>query len=212
MKVLAVIGRGSALPCALGLGETCAVGLFPPGAEAPLAAARAAGAARAVALWDDELKEIDFLGVAQVLAATARHLGFDLIVVGEAARGVVGPALADRLSLPHLSGVTDARLEDDKVVARRPAAGELRRYRAMPPLVLSVAVEAAGAPSGGDGAVERIELAAVGLTAAELRWRRRFLPHPAEGPRSLPRAFADAPALAARLAAEGLLPRPRSGG
>jgi electron transfer flavoprotein alpha/beta subunit len=205
VKVLALIGRGSALPCALQLGDTCALGLFPPGKEGPLKAARAAGAARAVALWDEELHATDFLGVAQVLAAAARHLGFDVLVAGEASRAAVGPALADRLGVPHLTGVIDARLDAERVVARR-MAGQVRRYRAAPPLVLSVvggtplaAADAAGAP------VERLELAAVGLSGPELRWRKRYLPHPSEGPRALPRDFADASALAARLAGEGLL-------
>jgi electron transfer flavoprotein alpha/beta subunit len=208
MRVLALVRRGRGLQTALALGDTCAVALCRPGDEGVLHAARAAGAARAVALWSDILADTDYLGLAQLAAATARHLGFDLVVTGTGDRGAVGPALADRLTLPHLTGVVDARIEGHRVIARRRAAGALRTYTAAPPALLcAIGAPLAEAPAG--TSVERISLAQIGVSDAELAWRRRFALKPAPGPHPLPRAFPDAATLAARLAADGLLPRRR---
>lgn len=208
MRVLSLVRRGRGLATALSVGETCALSLCRPGDEGVLRAALAAGAVRAVALWSDVLADTDYLGLAQLAAAAARHLGFDLIVAGEGERGAVGPAVAHHLALPHLSGVVAARLDGDRLVVRRRAAGELRDYRVASPALLCAAGEALGdvAP---DGDVERIDLSTVGVSEVELAWRRRFTPHPAPGPHPLPRTFPDAAALAARLAADGLLPRRR---
>ncbi len=218
MKVIALVRHGRGLPAALALGETTAVGLTPPGAEGALAAALAAGAARAVALWSPELAETDYLGLASVLATLARHLGFDVVVAGEGARGAIAPSVAERLALPHLSGVTAAEPFGDgaRVVARRRSGAALHRFAGTPPLVLGVrgtplglrSSEASPVPAG--AAVERIEPSAAGINPAELAWRRRFRPRPADGPAHRPRLFPDAASLASRLAADGLLPRRRS--
>jgi electron transfer flavoprotein alpha subunit len=209
MRVLALTRRGGAVPTAIALGETTAVALVPPEEEGVLAAARAAGAIRAVALWAPELADTDYLGLAQVLAAVARHLGFDLIVAGEGARGAVGPAVAERLALPHLSGVADAVLDEGQTIVRRRAGERIWRYRATPPALLCVSGPPLPPESG--ASVERIDLATVGIVPAELAWRKRFRPRPAPGPESQPRRFPDAATLAARLIADGLVGARRSG-
>ena len=53
--------------------------------------------------------------------------------------------------------------------------------------------------------VERWALANVGLSAAELSYRKHFATRPAPGPTPAPRRFDDVGALVAQLRAEGLL-------
>lgn len=218
-RVVALVGRGGAIGCAVTLGETVAVSLSPPEATGALQSARAAGALRAVTVWDEAIAATDYLGAAQVLASTARKLGFDIVVCGSGERGAVGPAVAERLGLPHLTGVIDARIEEGRVIARRRHGGSIHSFRAPLPVVLCVESRAPLSPpalEAGRGllpgtlfegaSVERLGLAEIGVAPAELSWRRRFAPRPSAGPHALPRRFADAAGLAARLAAEGLLP------
>ncbi len=214
-RVMALVGSGRALDIALGLGQVSAVALVPEDQEAALGAARAAGALRAVAVWDEALRETDYYGAAQALACVARRLSAEVVVCDDSHGGLLAPALADRLGVPHLCGVVAAELRDGKVVASRPAGGRLLLMAASPPLVLGV-VTAAAAPAAGrgeaSGEVDRLGLARIGVAPAELRWRRRFAPsrleaaEPPQPPRPL--RFPDARSLVERLRAEGLLLRP----
>src|SRR5438309_2048621 len=112
MKVAALLDRADEGPlrCALRLGCTVAVRIGPPEEDELLVRALRAGAARAVRLWDPVLQEVDYLGLAQVLARLLQRLDCSLIVAGDDGRGAVGPALAERLSLPHLCAVLDAEV------------------------------------------------------------------------------------------------------
>ncbi|MSP63354.1 MAG: hypothetical protein EXR72_24025 [Myxococcales bacterium] len=216
-RVVALVRRGSGIRCAVNLGETTAIALVRSDGEGPLRAARAAGAVREVALWDKALLETDYLGFAQVLASAARYIGFEVLVTGEGERGAIGPAVAERLGLPHLTGVIDARIEGTRVIAKRRAGGAIRSYSASIPVVLCATgspppmSDAAGGllPGSvfGGGPLPRIQFAEVGVSTAELTWRGRFAPRPAKGPSERPLAFPDVTTLAARLAAEGLVPR-----
>lgn len=222
-RVVALVRAGGAIHCAVALGETVAVSLLSPDSTGALPAAQAAGAVRAVAVWDAAVGATDYLGVAQLLASTARKIGFDVVLCGGGARGVVGPAVAERLGLPHLNRVLDARIEEGKIIARRSSGGLIRTFRAPLPVVLCVesdlpqtlpAREAARGLLPGThfagATIERLGLADIAISAAELNWRRRFAPRPTAGPHALPRVFPNVAALAARLAEEGLLPEPES--
>ena len=211
-RVVTLVRRGGAVPLSLGLGEISAISLTRPDdaeAEGRLRALHRAGARRVVSLWDASLDETDYYGIAQVLAAAARAVGFDVLVCAEGSRGALGPAVAERLGVPHLSGVVAARLDGDRVIARRLAGGERRSYEAPTPLLLCVAPQPPlpvdAGPVDPGFTVERLSLASLGISSAELRWRRRFAPRPAPGPRARPLAFADVEALADRLAAEGAI-------
>lgn len=223
MRVVLAAGRDGrllppALPIARRLGEVCAVALAPPGpeGEAPLQAALAGGAARAIALWDDPLQATDYFGLSQALAALVRKIGFDVIVLGEGRRGLLGPALGEQLGVPHLSGIVGVEVEEDRVVARRVGWGVTRAFVVPPPAVLCVAAPAsAPAIVAPDGAlpIERLSLGDVGVSAAEIRWRNRFASHAASaGAVARPRVFASATELVERLVADGLLPHRREFG
>ena len=93
-----------------------------------LAGAHAAGAKRLVRLWDPGLETTDYLGVAYTLAAAIRAIGDPAasptaIVAGDRGRGVVGPAVAERLGIPLLGQVTALSLDDGKLVAKRRGLG-----------------------------------------------------------------------------------------
>jgi hypothetical protein len=212
-RVFALVSRaedGCVVRAAAMLGATTVVSIAPPDRDAVLRGARAVGASRVVRLWDPALEATDYLGVAYALAATVRALAGDLaaeptvILCGGRGRGAVGPAVAERLSLPHLGEVVSATAVEGRVVVKRRDAGVVRLYSGVPPMVLCVAGVERLASVDGDG-VDEWTLAQSGLTPTELSYRRRFKPHAAPGPHAAPRRFADARALAERLRADGLL-------
>lgn len=178
-----------------------------------LTAARAAGARRLVRVWDAALDTTDYLGVAYALAAAVRALGDlqatpTLLLAGDRGRGAVGPAVAERLGVPLLGQVSAVELRDDKIVARRRARGEVRSFAAAPPALICLVVD--GEPAQATVTVAPVEveswtLSRVGLSAAELGYRKHFQPQPTEGPLRRAHRFDDVAALAARLRDEGLL-------
>jgi electron transfer flavoprotein alpha/beta subunit len=219
MRVAALVHRPEELgliPLGKQLGEVTAITVAPPDEkiEALLGHARGLGASRTVRMWDPSMETTDYLGVAYALAATVRALfapgaelaGAGVIVLcGSEGRGAVGPAIAERLAVPHLSEVVAAEQMDDRVVAKRRSGAVVRMYAAKPPVVLCAAPPPLQGAIPAAGETEVWTLGQAGLTAAELSYRKRFRPHTATGPKAQPRVFTDAAQLAARLKADGLL-------
>ena len=203
---------------ATALGETIAIAVGAEGETLPvLAAARAAGAGRALRLWDPGLETTDYLGVAYTLAAAVKTIGDPtatptVILAGDRGRGVVGPAVAERLGVPLLGQVLTVALDDGKLVAKRRGREVVRSYAAALPALACVIVDGATAAPGSaadaaatsDG-IESWTLSNVGLSAAELSYRKHFATRPAVGPMRVPRRFDDVGALVKQLRAEGLL-------
>jgi electron transfer flavoprotein beta subunit len=159
------------------------IAVAPPADEPGLA--RISGGARAVRAWDDVLNDADYDGLARTLAATCRYVGFDVVVCGDrAARGAlgaVGPATAEHLGVPHLSGVVDASWHDDgRLALTRREDGGVRRFLCAAPLVIAArppqphGPPAAARPADAP-AVEAFTLEALGLRPEELRPRRTLL-------------------------------------
>lgn len=223
MRTVALVHRRADLPLvklAAQLGDTTVVAVAPPGdaTEELLAQARADGAVRTIRIWDDAMEATDYLGVAYALSATIRAVMGDLgtppvlVLCGDGGRGAVGPAVAERLSLPHLGEVVGVQAMEGRIVAKRRSGPVVRLYAGRPPLVLCVAqapADAAAPEAAGwtaaAGSTEVWTLGQAGLTAAELSYRKRFRPHPSPGPSPSPRVFADVAALVERLRADGLL-------
>lgn len=232
MRVVTLIRRAADLALVRAAraldGETVALCAAPDEEAQPLlAAARAAGAARLVRVWDAALGTTDYLGVSYALAAAVRAIGDPaatptLVLAGDRDRGAVGPSVAERLGLPLLGAVVAVDVRDGKIVARRRGRGRLRSYVAAPPALVCLALPATAEASDGaatddnsardaKGASEaKVEIEAwtlsrVGLSAAELGYRKHFVPRPAVGPTAQARRFADAAALADRLRADGLV-------
>ena len=87
----------------------------------------AMGADRAVLVEDPLIYSFDNMVVSRVLAAFARKEDFDLILCGreamDDASGIVGPALAGFLGIPHVPYVVEVRVEE--------GAGTLKAKRMM---------------------------------------------------------------------------------
>jgi len=81
----------------------------------------AMGADRAIMVDDAALIGADGVGIASALAAVLRAEPADLVLCGKASldheAGVVGPALAELLDVPHLSGVVRLEVDGKAVVA-----------------------------------------------------------------------------------------------
>jgi electron transfer flavoprotein beta subunit len=170
-----------------------------------------------VSIFTPALDETDYEAYARVLAAACRHLGFDLILVpartADEDLDAAGPAAAHHLGIPHLTAVETARwLPDGKIAAQRREDRGLRTLAVPTPALLTVRanalLEPAGAPpaSGPDAAAAsflRLDLAALGLLAEELRPRRGLRGTPAEATDARPEQVPDVAALVRRLRAGG---------
>lgn len=165
------------------LGEVVALTASATSRAALLEQALALGATRAVQVVDAAMAEVDYLAVAHVLACAVRHLcevgsGPPVIVLaGDRGRGAIGPAVAERLALPHLGAVARVEMQQDRILVERHCGQWRRRYRGSPPIVLACILPTAP-PAGerGGASVEDLGLDTLQITLPELRYRRRFRP------------------------------------
>lgn len=104
-------------------GQVTVLTMGPDAATEALRKALAMGADRAVAVRDDALAGSDAVQTSAVLAAAARHIGFDLIVTGnessDGRAGAVPAMLAERLDLPQLTFVRSLAVAGDTLTAER---------------------------------------------------------------------------------------------
>lgn len=145
-----VLGRceGGALSAAIDLGSrldvpVIAIAVGPARREERvLAMALRAGCARAVRIDDSQLGDVDYLGLAQVLAAAVKHVGARIVVCGDRSQdegaGAIGPAVAELLDWSHLTGVVRQAIEGDELVVVRQADTAHQRFRIPLPAVLCV--------------------------------------------------------------------------
>src|SRR5205085_5373657 len=85
-----------------------------------LAMALRAGANRAVRLGADGIDDLDYLGLAEALAATVRSVGADLVTCGDRSiderTGAIGPALAELLGFAHVTGVVSLTVDGPRIL------------------------------------------------------------------------------------------------
>jgi electron transfer flavoprotein alpha/beta subunit len=222
IRIAALLGSAADLglvTLGLELGETTALSLSPPATNGEdwLGGVLGAGATRCIRLWDDAIADVDYLGRAGALAALVRTAMGDLkaapvvVLAGDLGRGAVGPAVAERLGLTHLSRVVGVQALDGKLVIRRRVGATVRLFSAPPPFLLCVSRLPAPRQSEAAGWTEALateeswDLSRVGLSPQELLHRRHFRLRPSPGPAARPRQFTDAAALALRLRDDGLL-------
>ena len=126
--------------------------LGPQDAEGALRAGLALGADKAIRLWHDDAIEWGPFAVATALAEFIEHTEAmpDLIMCGDTSSdwssGIVGPALAQRLALPQVTGVAQLRLAQEQVPTRLHVTRKLEHgYReileAETPLLLTVTAD-----------------------------------------------------------------------
>ncbi|MDQ2904123.1 MAG: electron transfer flavoprotein subunit beta/FixA family protein [Chloroflexota bacterium] len=117
-------------------GTVLALTVGPKDAEGALRAALAIGADSALRIWSPQAAAWGPFRVATALAAYVQKETSqpDLILCGDSASdwssGVVGPALAERLSLPLITGVTQLTLAQERDIVTIQATRRLERgYR-----------------------------------------------------------------------------------
>jgi electron transfer flavoprotein alpha/beta subunit len=214
------------VPAAVPLGDvvalSCAAAVEGERVDALLQRAASLGAGRQVRVVDPVILGVDYLAIAHVLACAVRHLSESrsdspvLVLAGDRGRGAVGPAVAERLAVPHLSAVRAARFERDRLLVERVGGADMRRYLGAPPVVLDWALPPGPpSPAASDAqreakpSVETLSLDTLQITAPELQYRRRFRPQGGAGPRSRPHLVSNVESLGDRLTRDGLWPVPR---
>jgi len=97
-------------------GEVTLVTMGPDRADETLRTGLAMGADKGVHISDPALEGSDTLVTAKVLAAAIKGLPYDIVLCGKVATddntGQVGPALAELLGIPHISGATTLEVDD----------------------------------------------------------------------------------------------------
>ena len=134
-------------------GIVLALTLGPRDAEGALRAALAIGADQALRLWNTSADDWGPFTVAAALAGAIRR-EFpmpDLVLCGDSASdwssGIIGPALAELLDLPQITGVAQLSLQQantDSVklqVTRKLERGYRELLEAQPPLLITVTAE-----------------------------------------------------------------------
>ncbi len=135
-----------------GGGRVTVITLGPPDSEGALRAALAIGADAALRLWNAQCETWGPFGVAAALAACIKSGALsapDLILCGDAASdwssGIVGPALAEQLELPQVTGVTrlealsqDEQLATNLRLTRRLERGYRELMEVQLPLLITV--------------------------------------------------------------------------
>ncbi len=157
-------------------GDTVAVSMGPPQAEAALKEALSMGVDRAVLVSDRAYAGSDTWSTSVVLAAAIEKLGdFDLVICGERATdgdtGQVGPELAARLGLPVASYINRIRKIDNRVcLANRLLEDGVEQLRISLPTLLTV-VKEVGEPRLPtlDGKIRARQTVIEVYTQAELR-------------------------------------------
>jgi electron transfer flavoprotein beta subunit len=150
-----------------------------------LAMALRSGCNRGVRIYDRKVNELDYLGIASVLAAGLRHIGADLVLCGDRSedelQGAIGPTVAEKLGVPHLSGLVDVRGDGDAVIARHRGAGRFHTFRCTWPMVLCVhSFPRARHPRddgrrSGPGSIDHYDLEALSIDIRELSYRSRLV-------------------------------------
>lgn len=160
------------------------------------------GADEAIQITDPALEGSDQFGVAKVLAAYLKDKPYDLILAGRQAMdddaGIVGPAVAELLGIPHVNAMVGLEVDDPKKevkVTREVENGKENLSCSLPalftcqkglnvpriPLVMNV-MKAMKAQ------IKKVDLAGVGLSSAEVGLSsfkvkvQKYLPPPKRPP------------------------------
>jgi electron transfer flavoprotein beta subunit len=122
------------------------VTMGPPQAERALKQAFAMGADRAILLTDRKFGGADTWATSYTLAAALKKLDYDMIFAGRQAidgdTAQVGPQIAEHLSIPHVSYVSDLELEEaQSVVVKRAFEDGYQKIRVKMPCLVTTLSE-----------------------------------------------------------------------
>lgn len=124
-------------------GEVTLITMGPDRADEALRTGLAMGADKGIHISDPALEGSDTLVTAKALAAAIKGLSYDLILCGKVAvddnTGMVGPALAELLGIPHVSGATSLDVDDasKKATATREIEGGYMKVEIPIPAVVT---------------------------------------------------------------------------
>ena len=111
-------------------GEVTVVGLGPKRVTESIRTALAMGADKGILISDPALEGGDSLATAKAIAAAVKALPYDIIFTGQRGvdddNGIVGPALAEYLGVPHLSIIIKVDVSQDgkSVKCNKPVEGQ----------------------------------------------------------------------------------------
>ena len=197
-------------------GATLAALAVGPERENEALTVAAALGARTYRLWDAALEGTDYDAYARAIAATCKMIGYDLVIAGERSAdeglGVIGPATAEHLGIPHVTAALDLGWHrTGRLMVRRREGRRVRTLGAVPPLLVTVGVGFCGAAAPAHMSsippLELVDLRRAGLVPEELKHRKQYAGEEAQVAKPVPRAetAADAGGLLARLKSDGLL-------
>ncbi|MFF9915780.1 electron transfer flavoprotein subunit beta/FixA family protein [Streptomyces sp. NPDC013457] len=122
--------------------EVTVVTVGPDDAKDALRKALSMGADKAVHVNDDDIHGTDVIGTSAILAKALEKTGFDLVICGMASTdgtmGVLPALLAERLSLPQVTLLSEVSVEDGLVKGRRDGDAATEQIEAPLPAVVSV--------------------------------------------------------------------------
>jgi len=126
-----------------GEAEVAVVSIGPDRVTQALRTALGMGADRAVHVKDAEIDGSDSLGIAKVLAAVAKEVSPDLVLMGLMADdgnfAAVGPMLAELMGVPSGTGAVKCELADGKITIERELEGGALEVVELPtPAVVTV--------------------------------------------------------------------------
>ena len=162
----------------------------------------AMGADDAIQITDPALEGSDQLAIAKALAAYLKDKPFDLIFAGRQAMdddaGIVGPAVAELLGIPHVNTIIGLEMEDPKQEARviREVEGGKEILSCFLPALFTCQKglnhpripQVMNVMKAMKAQIKKVDLAALGLSAADAGGQaakikvRKYLPPPRRPP------------------------------
>ncbi len=108
-------------------GSVTVISVGPEKTSEAIRTALAMGADKGVLINDPAAEGCDCLGIARILSKVLKDMPFDLIIAGQRAvdddNFQVGPAVAEFLSIPHISMVIKEEITDGKIRCHRVVEG-----------------------------------------------------------------------------------------
>jgi electron transfer flavoprotein beta subunit len=122
-------------------GEVTVVTVGDEEADKELRTALAMGADKAVLINNEDVEDYDQWSTAEILATFFKDKEFDIIIGGNVSNdngtGQIGPRVAEKLGIPHVSTIVKLTVDGTKATVERDAEGDLEVIEAPLPLLVT---------------------------------------------------------------------------